>query len=500
MRWVWTRAPAVFGAVLLAVGAAVGQEPPSHDHEHHAGMRPEESPARPGLRRLAPTRAPMAFDVGPDREIETIGEALERSVDGDTIRVHAGVYEERVVIRAAVALLGIGDPIIDGGGTGTVVTVEAPAEIRGLVIRASGADQSREDSGIMVLAADSVRIEDNRLTDVLFGVYVKQSQEPVIRGNRIEGKDRPIPRRGDGVRLWYCSGGVVENNELVRTRDLVIWFTEGLEILNNRVTHGRYGLHYMYSDHNVFVGNVFAHNDVGAFLMYSKDIRIRGNRFEKAAGASGIGLGLKDSDDIFASDNTFIGNEIGVFLDNSPTSVDGRNEFRDNLVAANDAGVVLLPSVHSNEFTGNAWIGNTTPVVVSGGGDALKNRWAGNHWSGYAGFDADADGTGDAPFQHHRVSDDLFARHPDLRFLAGSPAVSALEVLARLFPLLAPRPVVIDSLPVASAPAFAVAGLSFDPQSDAPRRGGITLAAVLMWAASLSAVVAIFTLARRRRA
>jgi nitrous oxidase accessory protein NosD len=68
----------------------------------------------------------MAFDVGPDREIETIGEALERSVDGDTIRVHAGVYEERVVIRAAVALLGIGDPIIDGGGTGTVSWFSPP--------------------------------------------------------------------------------------------------------------------------------------------------------------------------------------------------------------------------------------------------------------------------------------------------------------------------------------------------------------------------------------
>ena len=117
----------------------------------------------------------------------------------------------------------------------------------------------------------------------------------------------------------------------------------------------------------------------------------------------------------------------------------------------------MLPAVHSNDFTANAFIGNETPVVVSGGGDGMANEWTGNHWSEYAGFDEDGDGTGDTPFLHSRLADDLFSRHPDLRFLAGSPAVSALEILARLFPLLAPRPVVIDSLPVVDDPDRSIA-------------------------------------------
>lgn len=450
-----------------------------------------------------PARA--VLEVGRGRPFETIGAALQRSMDGDTIRIHGGVYRERLTVRTAVTLVGIGRPVVDGGGRGTVLTVEAPAAVRGLEIRASGADQSKEDAGILVREADGVRLVDNVLTDVLFGIYVKQSRGPVVRDNRIEGKDLPVPRRGDGIRLWYCAGGVVEGNHLRRTRDLVIWFTSGLEVRRNRVTHGRYGLHYMYSDHNVFEGNIFARNDVGAFLMYSKDIRLRDNRFERAAGASAMGIGLKDADDIVAEDNVIAGNKVGIFIDNSPSTVDGRNRFRRNLLAANGTGVQLLPNVRANEFADNAWIGNGTPVAVSGGGDGLANDWRGNHWSDYAGFDEDGDGTGDTPFRHDRWADDLFARHPDLRLFAGSPAVASLDVLARLFPLLAPRPVVIDSAPALNPPAGVAAGpgrTGMAPRADggegAP--GGHLPAALLLWTASVSAALGALLLTRRRAA
>ena len=447
----------------------------------------------------------QALEVGSGRTFETLGSALSEATDGDTVRVHAGVYRERVHVRAAITLLGVDRPVLDGGGEGTVLTVEAPAEVRGMWIRASGSDQAREDAGILVLEADGVRVVDNRLDEVLFGIVVKQSRNVHLEGNQVIGMDRPIPRRGDGIRLWYCEGGVVEGNELQRTRDLVIWFSNGLDIRNNRITHGRYGLHYMYSNDNALVGNTFVSNDVGAFVMYSKDIRLEENRFERATGASALGIGLKDSDGIVAERNVFVGNAVGIFLDNSPSTVDGRNRFTRNVLAANGAGVEMLPSVHSNHFEGNAWIGNDVPVVVTGGGDALDNQWNANHWSGYVGFDEDADGTGDTPYRHDRLADDLFARYPDLRFLEGSPAVASLGVLARLFPLLAPRPVVIDSSPVVASPAIASVllaaedmrqDLAGDPRSSAD--GGLPLAA-LLWTASFGSAFSVVLLARRRR-
>ncbi len=210
---------------------------------------------------------------------------------------------------------------------------------------------------------------------------------------------------------------------------------------------GRYGLHYMYSDHNRFEENEFRHNQVGAFLMYSADIRFRRNLFAEASGASGVGLGLKDADDICAEENVFVGNAVGISLDNAPTSAGVTNWFRQNLISYNDVAISLLPSVHSNVFEENAIVHNLIPVGVSGGGNALANEWADNLWSDYAGFDADRNGIGDDPYRHERVADELYARHPELRLFVLSPAAGALELLGRFFPLLKPQPVVIDSSP-----------------------------------------------------
>lgn len=390
--------------------------------------------------------------VGGPTGLTSVQTGLDAAGPGDTVLVRPGVYRERPVIRAPVVLRGEPGAILDGGGEGVILTVTASARISGLAVRGSGRDLSREDAGVMVIEADDVVIEDLVLEDVLFGIYVKQSARPLIRRNRIEGKPLPMGERGDGIRLWYCQGGEIVGNTLWQTRDLVIWFSSNLEVRDNVVRDSRYGVHYMYSDHNRFENNEFRSNHVGAFIMYSSDIEFRGNLFLDAYGASGIGLGLKDADDIRAVENAFVGNAVGVTLDNSPTSVGVTNTFRGNLVAYNDVGVSLLPSVHSNEFTGNAFVENMGPVTVSGGGDALENRWRDNYWSAYAGFDEDGDGVGDTPYRHERVADALFARHPELRWLVLSPAAGALDLLGRLFPLLKPQPIVVDSAPALEMP------------------------------------------------
>jgi nitrous oxidase accessory protein len=103
--------------------------------------------------------------------------------------------------------------------------------------------------------------------------------------------------------------------------------------------------------------------------------------------------------------------------------------------------------VHSNRFEDNQFVDNVQPVGVSGGGTAMKNRWHGNYWSEYAGFDADDDGTGDAPFAFERLSDDLLAKHEALQVFKLSLGVTTLNTLSRVFPLLQPEAIVIDSAP-----------------------------------------------------
>jgi nitrous oxidase accessory protein len=402
-----------------------------------------------GARATGATGPPGVLSVGPEGGFATIGAALEAAGPGDTVRVAPGVYRERLRVEGPVVLVGEGRPVVDAGGEGHVVEAQGGLEIRGFHLRGSGTRTDAEHAGVMVRDGRAV-VEDNVLTDVYYGVYLKNAGGSRVRGNHIEGKDLPAARRGDGIRLWHSSGTRVLDNRVHRTRDVVVYFSDDLSIRGNVITAGRYGLHYMYSDHNEFRRNYFSGNQVGAFIMYSTDVSLRGNVFAESRGSSGMGLGLKDADSISAVDNLFVENRSGIYFDNAPRSAGVVNRIADNVFLFNGSGVRMLPSVAGNEFDGNAFVGNDRPARVSGGmgrEQVLQNGWDGNYWSGYAGFDRDGDGVGDSPYRYARLTDDLLAEYPGLQFFDRSPVMTVVEAVRRFFPLLEPEPVVVDSAP-----------------------------------------------------
>lgn len=378
--------------------------------------------------------------------------AIATAREGATIRVPAGTYEGGIVIDRAVTLLGGGEAIIDGGGDGDVLRIEAPdVTIRGFILKNTGISLDRENAAVTVLAPRTT-IEDNVLRDVLFGIYLKKAGDSVIRNNVIGGKELDVARRGDAIRLWYSPDVVIENNIVSKSRDVVMWFSSGVELRRNHVTDGRYGLHFMYSDGNVLEGNRLEHNSVGAFLMYSRDLVLRRNLFAHNRGPSGYGIGLKDMDGIVAEDNAFVGNRVGVYLDNSPWSMDKYDHFRRNIFAYNDIGLVFQPSVKRNYFTENVFVENIEQVGVLGGGDFKGNKFTvdgrGNFWSDYAGYDLDDDGIGDLPYVSQSLFEDLMDREPKLRMFLFSPAQQAVEMAAKAFPVVQPRPKFQDTAPL----------------------------------------------------
>lgn len=408
-----------------------------------------------GAAPLPPAAAQSLWRVDPDGPLTTVSAALEQAAAGDTVRVAAGVYRERLVIERSVVLIGEGRPVLDGGGQGHVVDARAPLTIRGFVLRNSGARPEREEAGIVVRGAPA-RIEDNRIENVLYGVYLKEAPGSLVRGNQIRGKPLPVERRGDGIRIWYSHGTRIVGNTVRDTRDVVLYFSDRLVVQANTIAHGRYGLHTMYCHQGQFLDNRVVGNDVGAFLMYSKGLVLEDNLFADAGGATGMGVGLKDTEDVRAVGNLFVDNAIGVHLDNSPRSENDPNDFVDNAFVANDVAVRLLPSVRGNRLHGNSFVGNRRPAEVAGGsqtGQAGQNDWQGNYWSEYAGFDEDADGIGDSPFEHVRLADELLGRHPALKIFSASPALGLLDFLGRFLPLLQPDPVMIDRAPRLAATA-----------------------------------------------
>ncbi len=381
---------------------------------------------------------------------------------GARIVLPAGTYAGPIVIDRPLTVESEEGAMIVGTGEGSVVTIAADdVTLRGLTVRGSGISNDTEDAGVSATGRNLV-IEDNTLTDVLFGIYLRQSPGSIVRGNEVGAKDLEPGRRGDGIRLWESAGSTVERNAVDGGRDLVMWYSNGLVVRDNTVTNGRYGLHFMYSDDVVVEGNRLSGNSVGAFLMYSRRFTFVDNHVSGNNGPSGYGLGLKDIDGAEVHDNTFVENRIGVYLDNSPTSPDVRQHFTGNVFAYNDVGVTLLPSVRRNVFSENAFVDNREQVARQGDGVLRDNIWTidgrGNYWSDYAGYDADQNGIGDI---HYRI-EDLFAQvtdeRPDLRLLSETPAAKVVDAAAKAFPTMRPDPKVIDDAPLVQPPMAAKHG------------------------------------------
>jgi nitrous oxidase accessory protein len=425
----------------------------------------------------APPAAAREWRVAPGSALATPQAALAVAADGDTVRVAAGRYPGLLVVERRVHLVGEGMPVLDGGGAGTVVVLAAAgAVLEGFAITGSGASLEKEDTGVLVTGAGS-RVVGNRLTDVLLGISVQQAPGTVVLHNHVTGKPLDIARRGDAIRVWQSSGTRVEGNVARAGRDVVLWYSDRLVVRGNRVDSSRYGLHFMYCDDADIDGNVLSNNSVGAFLMYSRRLRFRDNLVTGNDGPSGYGLGLKDMDEFEVSGNRFVGNRVALFLDTSPRDTKKGATLTRNLIAAGEVGVRMLPNVGALAVTDNAFVENQQQVErAGGGGDPGANRWHGNYWSDYAGYDADGDGRGDVPYRSERLFEELVDRRPELRLFTFSPAVQAVDFAARAFPLVRPQPNLEDASPRLSPllPAAAPA----PPGGDAERRGdGLTVAA-----------------------
>lgn len=379
-------------------------------------------------------------------------EALKTS---DHVVVLPGHYLGQFVVDRPLVLEGRDMPVLDGGGKGTVLTVNAPdVTVRGFELRGSGVEPEQDHSGV-TLNGPRALVEGNRFREVLFGVVVSRSDHSVVRDNDIQSKPEfELGRKGDGIRVWYSQGVVIEGNRARDCRDLVAWYSSDITFRGNHVANGRYGVHFMYCDRSRVEGNVLEANSVGIYTMYSRQVDLKNNRVTGCRGASGYALGFKDADDVTATGNVLVDSKVGLFLDSTPTLPGAFFRFTGNVLAFNDAGVALFPSVKGAQLSGNSFYENAEQVRLEGGGQQQGNSFEGNYWSDYSGCDLDGDGRGDQPYRSQKLFESLTAREPSLRLFQGTLVQSALDSAARLFPLVAPQPKLEDPAPSLAPPVL----------------------------------------------
>lgn len=383
------------------------------------------------------------LEVGAGRPYTHPRSALQAASNGDVIRVHGGTYAGPLVVDKTVELRGEGMPVIDGGGKDSVVRIRSPHVLfKGFEVRGSGDVLNRDDAGL-VASAEGVRVENNHFRDVLFGVDLQRAPRSVVAGNRLEGKALPVARRGDLIRVWYSDGVRVEGNHTLNGRDVVLWYSRQARVSGNTFEKGRYGLHFMYCADSIVEDNALSGNSVGAYLMYSRDLQLRGNRFTDNRGPSGFGIGLKDMQGAVAENNLVVGNRVGLFLDGS---VGG--SYERNLVAYNDTGSQMLPSAQKNTFRTNHFVENDRQIDLDAASSQTINDWEGNYWSDYRGYDMDGDGRGDTPYESKRFFEQLTGRFHELRAFHSSPVVQALDYASSVFPIFEPKRDFTDPRPL----------------------------------------------------
>jgi nitrous oxidase accessory protein len=374
---------------------------------------------------------------------------------GDTLVLEAGVHRGPVVIRFPLTVQGKPGAVVDGAGQGRVITISAPKTVvRALTVRNSGTRLDTMDAGIYIdKGGTGALVENNRLENNLFGVYVQGPKGAVVRGNTIIGRsDLRMSERGNGVQLWNTPGTIVEGNTVRFGRDGIFVTTSKKNVFrNNRFSDLRFAVHYMYTNRSEISGNLSERNHVGYAIMYSHRLKVSGNR---STGDRDHGILLNYANRSTIEDNVVRhGKTKCVFVYNAH-----KNIFRRNWFEGCGVGIHFTAGSERNVITANAFIGNRTQVKYVG------TRWLewsargrGNYWSDNPAFDLDGDGIADTAYRPNDLVDQIVWRAPSAKILLTSPAIQMLRWAQSQFPGLYPGGV-IDSAPLMAPPTMRESG------------------------------------------
>jgi len=422
--------------------------------------------------------AAAELEAGPDQPLQA---ALDRAQDGDVIRLQPGNYQGGIRIDRRIILSGRPGAVISGGGSGNVVTVTAAGvTVRGITIRQSGRDLQAMNSGIFLeKTAERAVIEDNRLEENLFGIYVHGASGSRVERNLIEGlRGGRRSETGNGVSLWNAPDVTIADNTFRHGRDGIFTISSRKDrFINNRFEGVRFAVHYMYTNDSEVSGNVSVGNTVGYAIMYSNRLVIRNNISDRDRDY-GILFNYANYAEIDgnrvtggALDRLAVGreegpdDEKGMVPDQRPTREvrsgpekcvfiynTNHNNFRNNWFEHCSIGVHFTAGSEGNEITGNAFIGNRNQVKYVGTRDLDWSKGGrGNYWSDNPAFDLNGDGVADTAYRPNDLVDRVLWTAPAAKVLINSPAVQVLRWAQAQFPALYPGGVV-DSHPLIAPP------------------------------------------------
>jgi nitrous oxidase accessory protein len=400
----------------------------------HRGHRPilvaDTNPLRPAA---STPRADIVVD--PAGPVPTLGAALRIAQRYARILVRPGSYREpRIVIDKPVTIEGEGWPTFFGDDHEVFTVTGDSVTLRNLVIKHVTATSAEDRAAIRFSGVHDCTVENVRLFDTFFGIYLAQSTGCRIAGNTIRGQGTIEGLAGNAIHAWNSSDLTIDHNDLAGHRDgIYLEFTTHSRIRSNRsIGNLRYGLHFMFSHHCEYTENYFTRNGAGVAVMFSDSVTMRRNRFQRNWGSAAYGLLLKELRDSRIEENHFAENTVGLWTEGTSRVLVTGNQF-----VANGWAVRVLGNATDNRFRGNRFVANSFDVGTSPGRN--ENIFEANYWDHYRGYDLDRDGYGDVPFQPVRLFSLLIQQYDPALILLHSFFIDLLDLAEQVVPALTPE-------------------------------------------------------------
>lgn len=385
---------------------------------------------------LCPAVFSKTLHVGASRNFKNIKAAVNAAMAGDTVRVDAGHYKEKnLIIRKSITLSGINFPVLDGENKYEVISVMANGLIiDGFKIINSGISSLEDLSGIKVYDSKNVIIRNNILENTFFGIYIQNGANCTIENNKLTAVSKEEQQSGNGIHCWKSDSLRIIGNKIRGHRDGIYFeFVKNSVIWRNTSLNNiRYGLHFMFSNDDMYVSNVFRNNGSGVSVMYSNRIKMFSNYFEENWGDAAYGILLKEISDGYMEGNYFTKNTSAIYMEGANRIYMKRNTFENNGWALKIQASCMDVVLERNNFMGNTFdVGTNGSLVLN----YLKN----NYWDKYEGYDLNKDKIGDIPYRPVSMYSMIVEKYPAAMILFRSFITSLLDKTEKILPSLTPE-------------------------------------------------------------
>ncbi|WP_340154148.1 nitrous oxide reductase family maturation protein NosD [uncultured Winogradskyella sp.] len=384
---------------------------------------------------IANTSIAQTIEVCKTCPVSTLTDAITQAKDSDTIIIKKGTYKEHsIIIDKSLTIIGENYPVIDGEKKGEIITIKADnVTVDGLFIINVGTSYTEDYAAIRVKNSKNFIIQNLVLEKLFFGIYIEKSRDGKVYHNKIIGDAVEEYNSGNGIQLWYSKNVEIEHNYVEHVRDgIYLEFSDDCLIKNNISTlNVRYGLHFMFSNDDIYQDNTFENNGAGVAVMFSKRIKMYNNLFRENWGTASYGMLLKEINDAKIIGNTFEDNTIGINIEGS-----NRITYKHNSFSNNGWAIKVKGACYANTFTENNFLYNSFDIAYNS--NVNDNVFDKNYWSSYTGYDLDKNGIGDIPYRPVKLFSYIVNRTPETIILLRSMFIDIIDFSEKVSPVFTP--------------------------------------------------------------